>query len=549
VTFQLDVSVADLGLSQPGVYVIAIEVLATHPDGSRGVVGKTTTVLPYVPNLDDVGRVGVAWVWPLTWPMQRAPEGTLPDDEFGEALEPSGALGAAILGADGTPVTWLVDPAVVEAAAALASPPTGEAPTPHQAAAADFLEALRQAASHGEVALLPYADVDAVALNRTGLADDLQLALASRTIAADLLPGAREDLGYAPGGMTDTPTANVLAEAGVRRLLVANAGLDTPSRADAPRARIEVGGRTIDAVRVQDPAADGADEGVHGRQLLLAQSALAATGADAETEPLVLIPPPELSAETARGLLDTASSAPWTSPIPLTDVMRAPAVTGELAYPAAAKDAEVPADYLAAVSALKERIGVLRELTGGADSPAAGPSRDDGLDLAVLRLESAAWRTDLATARGAVAALRHDLDTQIGSVHIASTGTVTLSSSRGRFPLTVQNELAEPVTIEVELRPRNPARLRMSDVPPVSIPAGQLATVNVEAQAGSNGTFLVDVRLKTASGAIVGAPLTLTLRATEYDTVAWIVIVVAAGLLFLASATRIVRRVLRARAR
>jgi hypothetical protein len=223
-------------------------------------------------------------------------------------------------------------------------------------------------------------------------------------------------------------------------------------------------------------------------------------------------------------------------------------VAGELAYPASALEAELPADYLAAVAALKERIRVRADLS--TDPPASSaPGGPDGLALAVLRTESAAWRTELPTARAAVAALVRNLDTQIGSVHIASTGTVTLSSSRGRFPLTVQNGLDEAVTIQVDLRPRNPARLRMSDVPAVSIPAGQLATVNVEAQAGSNGTFLVDVRLTTASGAIVGAPLTLTLRATEYDTVAWIVIMVAAGLLFLASATRIVRRVLRARAR
>lgn len=587
--FKLGVSMANLNLREQGVYVVGIEIRATVPDGSREAVGTTMTVLPYVPDPSEIGTVGVAWVWPLTARVERSEDGAFLDDALGAAMEGDGALGAAFVAAADTPVTWLVDPAVAQAAADMADgymvrTSTQSTAGAHAEAAATWLASLRAAALLGRVALLPYGDVDAVALTRAGMGRDLASALTVRSaLDDDLVPGAVDDVGFTPGGLLDTPTLDALGAAGIRRVLVATDGLDTPLESHAPHAALRSGERTFDAIRLETPAgasvvAIGQPSAIQQRQLLLAQTALAAMSSmpisgetTQEARTLVLTPPGgQLTGQLVGSLLEISTTAPWVTSATLADAARAPAIPGKLAYPPEARAAELAPAYLAQVATLRQRVDTLAALTDSHDddvaqaTPAAGASIPTGSattpsqvqaataitrELLVLRAESAAWRSDTEGARTAIAAQVAVLDKDLGSVHIASTGSVTLSSSRGRFPLTVQNGLDQAVTVQIDLQPQTPARLRMSKVPAVSIGAGQLATVNVDAEAGTNGVFLVDVQLLAPNGASVGPPTVLTLRATEYDTVAWIVIIVAGVLLFAAAGVRIIRRVIRARSR
>ena len=586
--FHLDVAMADLELAEQGVYVAGVEIRATVADGSRTAVGAVMTVLPYIPDAAALPQVGVAWVWPLTAPVARGPDGVFLDDALGAAMETDGPLGAAFAAAGAAPITWLVDPAVAQAAADMASgyavhTTSGTAPGAHAEAAGQWLADIRAAAAAGRVSLLPYGDVDAVALTRAGLGADVASALAVRgSLGDDLLPGATDDLGYGPDGLLDTPTLEALGTAGVQQVLIASAGLDTPSDPAAPRATLRAGGRTFEAIRVDTPAQPEGSTPIQQRQLLIARTALAAitapsasVGSDPSAGTIVLTPPAgALSGSVVASLLEIAQTAPWVRDAALADATDTPAVAGTLVYPDSARAAELPGSYLSQVASLRSRGRVLAALTdsasddasaapsspdpsaaGGATTPsapsAAAPAASSALafERAVLRTESAAWRGDVAGAQQVLAAQLAAVDGRLASVHIASTGTITLSSSRGRFPLTVENELDQAITVRIDLRPQATTRLRMSDVPAVSIGAGQLATVDVEAEAGANGTFLVDVQLVAPNGAVLGAPTVLTLRATEYDTVAWIVIIVAGGLLFTAVGVRLVRRIARARRR
>lgn len=569
--FRLVVPVAELGLAAPGVYPVGIEVLAGLEDGTRDVVGAARTVLPWIPADAGAGTVEVALAMPLTAAVDRAPDGTYLTDELGGLLAPGGGLDDALALPVGSVLTWLVDPALLEAAADLADgydvrTDPGDAstagPGAHAEDAAAWLAAVSERLAPeqrapeqrapGSVALLPYGNPDLVALVRAGMDADVVAALeAAPDVAArldldgDPLAGAdATGLLYPPDGLVDAATLQVLAAAGVRGMILDQGAL--AANDPAPRvAALGADGATVTAV-----ATDAALQGVlaagsgqlQTRQLVLAHTALAALqggagdAGSASPVPLVLVPPVPLPAGTADALAAVFDGAPWLTTGTLDGALAAPGTAATVRYPDSAIAAELDQVYLGRVRALQDRAGLLAALTG---DPGAAVDRD----LARLRTESAAWRGDLEQVSALVAARATALDRTLDRVHIVTTGTVTLSSDSGRFPLTVANDLDVPVTVRLALAPYSPARLQTSTPDTIQIAPGAKTTIDVSAQATANGTYLVTARLQTSSGEPFGASTTIELRATDYDTVAWIVMGAAGALLVVGSGLRVARRV------
>ncbi len=569
--FRLVVPVAELGLAAPGVYPVGIEVLAGLEDGTRDVVGAARTVLPWIPADAGAGTVEVALAMPLTAAVDRAPDGTYLTDELGGLLAPGGGLDDALALPVGSVLTWLVDPALLEAAADLADgydvrTDPGDAstagPGAHAEDAAAWLAAVSERLAPeqrapGSVALLPYGNPDLVALVRAGMDADVVAALeAAPDVAArldldgDPLAGAdATGLLYPPDGLVDAATLQVLGAAGVRGLLLAEEGLAANGPLP-PVAALDAGGATVAAATtdgaLQDVLAAGSGP-TQTRQLVLAHTALVALdGAATDSVPaipdldapatLVLVPPTPLPAGTVEALGVLADGAPWLTTGALDGALAAPGTAATVRYPDSAIAGELDQGYLGRVRALQDRAGLLADLTG---DPGAAFDRD----LARLRTESAAWRGDLEQVSTLVAARATALDRTLDRVHIVTTGTVTLSSDSGRFPLTVANDLDVPVTVRLALAPYSPARLQTSAPDTIQIAPGAKTTIDVSAQATANGTYLVTARLQTSSGEPFGTSTTIELRATDYDTVAWIVMGAAGALLVVGSGLRVARRV------
>ena len=590
VPFRLDVAAGDLGLSEPGVYAAGVEVLATDADGSRGVVGRAMTALPWLPSGTSTPAVGVAVAWPVTAPVDRAADGTYLTDDLGTAMAPGGRLAALLGTAPDAPITWLVDPAVVEAAADLAggydvrrdlADPASARPGTRDEAAEAWLEEVRRLAGTGHVTLAPYADVDAVALGRAGLGADAVTALDAATEAAETLgldgAGEPRDLLRPPGGLVDLPTAERLSAAGVTTLLLDAVGVRIGAAAAA--ARLDVGSAPLTAVLADDllrgvfastPAAAGTSSGLEpptasrveaelgARQLLLSHTLLAAMFAPTEPGPggqtVLVVSGDETSTISPAAVLAALDQdVPWMQPVPLDAAIASPMVDGELVYPDAAVAGELPAAYLTQVISLQQKVGLRAALRSPAAPSGAGEPADldpAGLEpttAARLRSVSAAWRAEPAPAAAMVAEAAATIDAELGRIQIIDGGGITLSSQTGRFPITVVNDLAEPVTVQLALSSRTPARLRVPPTTAIEVPAGARTTVDVPAEANANGQYVVDAQLATATGARFGPASTLTIRATDYDTVAWIVMGVAGGLLVIGSARRLTGRVRAAR--
>jgi hypothetical protein len=332
--------------------------------------------------------------------------------------------------------------------------------------------------------------------------------------------------------------------------------------------RLTVGGSTLTAViadaALQDlfeadpgasPAGPAASE-LQARQLLLCHTALAALGAPTDVgyvgQSVLVLAGDETSTISPSAVLDALDQdVPWMQRVTLDAVQASPMVDGELSYPDDARAAELPDTYVRGLAGLAQQAALRASLIAAPADPtgSAGPDLTDldPMTAHLLRLSSATWRSQPERAGDALAEARRVIDTELGQVRILDGGSITLSSQTGRFPLTIVNDLAVPVTVQLALASRTPARLRVPSVTGIEVAPGARTTVDVSAEANANGEYVVDARLATSAGAAFGPATTLTIRATDYDTVAWIVMGAAGGLLLIGSVRRITRRVRTAR--
>ena len=304
--FQLVVPASELRLEDLGVHPLHVEVRArlgldgTDGGGDGELASRTVqTFLPTFPEAVQPTRLAV--LLPLTRPPALEPDGQADlVTDLALELEPGGRLhglleGGAAAVAAGVPVTWVVDPALLDAVRVLAAPapagspaappgsgrevPTGAGSGPPGAtdaggaeeaggaggtgqgpadvaaaragrAAALWLERARSVLTDGAVLALPYGDPDVVGLLRGGLVEELAFAdAAGREIVQDVL-GVAPLTGWAwpPDGLATPESLVARVERGTRRLLLDSAAVEraVPARTtpDA-RTRIRVAGREL----------------------------------------------------------------------------------------------------------------------------------------------------------------------------------------------------------------------------------------------------------------------------------------------------------------
>ena len=163
----------------------------------------------------------------------------------------------------------------------------------------------------------------------------------------------------------------------------------------------------------------------------------------------------------------------------------------------------------------------------------------------MLRLESTWWRGrdsrvhQVRARAGPPGALRSRVRVQPGSF--------TFGSRSGRIPLTLVNDLPQAVVVVLRLDPQTP-RLRLEPpLAPQVIGPNRKVQVEVPATAVAGGPVVVEATLHTPSGAPYGQPVPLQVNVTQIGTVALVITVGAAVVLFLAAGLRVVRRVRTAR--
>jgi len=458
------------------------------------------------------------------------------------------------------------------------TPPAAQ-PTPYQvvagdtgrstngtgaSAATDWLAALHSDVSAPGAAVigLPYGDTDLVALERAGLTREIAIARSTgqSTLTGDLLAPTLPNVVWPVDSTIDEPTLNDLAGDFVDTVVLADTTLP-PRDANAvtgARTNLHTASGTVRAVLTDSTltsmlnTSTSVDGGVRvAEQRFLAETMLVTEQRPGVGSSVVIAPPRDWNPTDgfATTLLMDSATMPWLQGANVGQVadQTADGVPRQsLVYAAAASAAEIPGEDLLPIAALRARLVAFSAVLGSSTTePFINTS-----SIAILRAESAGLRTDLARAATIRAAVQAQLDAEIANVYIVKPGLITLTSRKQKIPITVVNNLPDPVTIEIRLTAVNAARLTVAPQEPFTVPGNQSRhQVLIEVEATTGGRFDVAAQLWTpdASPRPFGAPVPFVMNSTAYGAVALVIAATAAGLVFLVSAIRVIRRIVASR--
>jgi hypothetical protein len=164
---------------------------------------------------------------------------------------------------------------------------------------------------------------------------------------------------------------------------------------------------------------------------------------------------------------------------------------------------------------------------------------------ALVASESAFFRSNLTGAQ----ALRGQVSAEVGrlrnGIRLVASQKVTLTSRKGRVPVTLENDLDQTVSVQLDLSTPDRARLGSASVVRRTIGPQQKVQVEIEVHAESAGSFPVYISLLTPEGTPFkpGPPSLVLVRSTAYGIIATAITVCALGVLALAVVVRSVRRV------
>jgi hypothetical protein len=276
------------------------------------------------------------------------------------------------------------------------------------------------------------------------------------------------------------------------------------------------------------------------RQRFLAEAALRVIAGD--DRPVVWTIPREWDLRDPSALF-TGLQVPWLDLGTLDDVADdAPASEvrpEELRYPPSQKAAEVSSENFEAVQdliragerldrLLPENDQIADQLAGQALNGVSYSSRRGGaLDRASVR-QSVVW-----------------VDSRLARVRIQAPRGVTLSSSSGSFSATVTNQLDQPVTVSVV--GRSDAGLEVVPPEPVTLAPRSRTTVLLETRVSTTRVHDVTLLVTDSEGRPLGPTDELAIRSSQVSDVIWVIMGAGAGLLFLAIAVRLWRRIRAAR--
>ncbi|HYO40586.1 MAG TPA: DUF6049 family protein [Nocardioidaceae bacterium] len=612
-SYRLSLRRADLAITGgPGVYWIGVHVLGAT-DGERDSLadGRARTFLPLLPEPGSAGaaraRTSLALVVPVRQPVRRGGAARLLGVSTWEReLAPNGRL-ARLLAWSGTtrrPLTWVVDPAVLDAVAsvALGNPPldtapapaedepdaapqtpgssaagggappedggagaegdaaeegeTGDDPSPAVARARAWLEEFRRQAPTHTVASLPYGDLDVSAAlgDRRPELMARALRLGAATLAGHGIERAVPVVAPSSGYLSPVALQGVGAQAAV---LLADSALPSAGTTVVRRPGHP-------PVVLADTAAGSGGPRPHPRftalavrQRLLGEAALRALSPD-RAQPLVVSLPGDWdpgSGWQSAGFF-AALDRPWLRLVDLPGVTAGSsgrpagpvagsddeeAVADELVYPPEEQVAEVPAGNLAATAALTLTGRAFATLLTGPDAV------EDAVARVALLGSSTSARADPDRARGTTRRAGGYLRSQMSQVHIVGPRFVMMSGVSGPIQLTLVNDLERTVTVGLATSTPD-TRLRLSRFEPVTLGPGRRTAIRLQARSSDIGVHSVTLKVVDVDGRPLGSETRFSVRTSNVSTVIWVVMGIGGVLLLLAVAVRLYRRIRRRQA-
>lgn len=557
--YRLEIPVDTIEVDATGVFWFGVHALGESDSVPDDAVadGRARTFLPYVPDRFDTTPVDVSVVVPLTRSVRYAADGSLDDEQAWVDDLDGGRLDRLVdlVAASPGPVTWLVDPAVVDAVAHLATgnrprdlgpavdgddEPTEEptasaeplAESPTAQAATQWLARLDAALDGNEVLTLPYGNVD-VAATLARDPDLLTVALAQRSSALEGLGVETRPVLAAPNGYLDA--ASIEAAGPDVPVLVTDRmlGSDAPVVAETDGRRLIT---TSYGVTQGSPGPGPSLTAVGIRQRLLAEAALRVVRSD--REPLVAVLPLNWDLEDPATFWDGLDS-PWIDLEQLSDVESSTSpvevAADDLDYPEEQGRRELGPITVDGVADLVEAGGTLQNLLVD-NTDIAGTLTEEALTGLSYHV-----RYDQGAGRETTAGILDWVRLRLAEVQIDAPSGVTLASDQGTFVVTLTNTLERRVVVSV--RARSDDGIEVTAPERVVLAAGGRDTVRLTTRTTTNAVHRVELVVTDQAGTPLGSTSDLAIRSTQVGGVIWIIIGVGAAILFVAIVVRIARRV------
>ncbi|WNI16657.1 DUF6049 family protein [Actinacidiphila sp. ITFR-21] len=553
--FSLKVPVSALDLGASGVYQLSVTLDGqTAVEPWTHVVGIARTFLPWYQE-GDAKPSRITYLWPLTDRPHIAAEGDTNsqqspiflDDDLAKELAPGGRLQVMVDLAKDLPVTWVVDPDLLASVEAMTKPyrvaispddVTRTAPGTGSADARTWLNALRTAVAGAPVISLPFGDTDIASLAHhdgstggagrakaaTGAGQLLKSAVGLGQVATDTILGvkATTDVAWPVNGALDPSIVSTARSGGARRIIARSDTFGDGSTDYTPTAPRPIGGGTT--AMVADAPLSTAFNGdmAYARsyqaavQNFVAQTLLITMQAPNRQRSVLVAPQRVPSVSQAQAMAEAIGeidNSSWAETQSFDDAAKSatdPAagrrVPSATAYPKVLSRKEMSAADFA------ELRGTQRSLNEFVDILTIKDRVTVPFHNAMLRAVSTGWRPrsqgagqpgDITDPEDFRRSIRAYLDDLIGAVHILHKTPLTLSGRSGTIPVTVKNDLGQPISgLTLRLASTSDIRLEIkTPLQPIAIDGGHSRTLKFETSASANGKVEITAQLYTQDGA------------------------------------------------
>ncbi|MDI1454360.1 DUF6049 family protein [Streptomyces sp. ATE26] len=565
--FSISVPVDQLDLGQDGVYEFGVALSGqTSAQPWDQVLGVQRTFLPWQPSDADT-KTRTTFLWPLlstSHMTARTGAGELQtpvfkDDDLAKEISPGGRLAQMLALGKDLDVTWVIDPDLLASVDAMAGgyrlqndDGTTRAGS-HQAVAKQWLAELQKAVVGKEVVALPFADPDLASLAHSGTSVTGSLShlkdatdVAATTVKTVLHVTPTTDFAWPVDGAVDPSIMKVATSAGADRVLARSDSLqETAGLPYTPSAARPVGGGTTAVVsdaRLSTAFEDDltkAGSATLAVQQFLAQSLEVNAQTDAQRS-IVVAPQRMPSASQAQAMakaVQALQGGTWSQAQNLTaaakakpDPDAATRIPSTSSYPSSLRKRELPRTAFEQIARTQDKLDNFKVVLSDQSRVITPFGR------AINREMSTSWRgrgDDADSFRGDVEAWLDDLTDQVKLIDKSET---KLSGRSATIPVTVQNNLVQPVShLVLRVTSTMPTRLKIGgkayEEQPVEVSGGHSQSVKFPTAANANGRVTVIAQLYTQDGQEYGDPVSFDVKVTEVTPT--VMLVIGGGVLLL----------------
>ena len=283
------------------------------------------------------------------------------------------------------------------------------------------------------------------------------------------------------------------------------------------------------------------------RQRILAELAVISNERPAEQRTILVALPRDWAPNPtiAREQLDALGSSSWGDVVPLSSLQSAtdPGLARTVPSARSVERQRERAGLVPLSSTTWSRLVAQEQTVAGFAEIADDPSQLRGpVGTATLALASVWLEADTEARSVAQSALGATAEAVLSSQSVIVGSDVNLISAQGALPVTLRNDLDQPVTVSVRLEPDD-KRLSAEQLDGTPVSANSEVQVEIPVRAVGSGDVTVAVHLLGPDGHVVASPATFQVRVrADWENVGTAVVAAALGVLLVLGIWRTIRR-------